>query len=237
MSADDLPPPPLDEDVLRAIAGARSLGGPDDDVRQRMRARLVSAMVAPPGGGNDSGGAPGGSGAGAAAGAGIKVSPWVVAAALVVGVGIGWVARRPAPEALVTPAPAASEMPIELPSAVPAPSSPLAAVRPEDLPTVPSAAASSRAAPPDLAAERALLDVARTALGRGAGGNALVACEDHARRYPRGSLAEEREAIAVQALVLDHRSEDAKERAERFRRTYPRSIFLPAVLAAAGVDP
>jgi hypothetical protein len=241
MSADDFPPPPLDEDARDAVAGARSLGGPEADVRRRMRARLVSAMVALPGGGGTEGGGgtdggapPGAAGAGAAGGAGIKVSLWVVAMALVVGAGIGWVARRP-PEAVVTAAPVASHTPTALPSAESVASAPAATVRPQDLPTVPNAVTSRP--PPDLAAERALLDVARTALGRGAGGNALAACDDHARKYPRGSLAEEREAIAVQALVLEGRNEDARARAERFRRTHPRSIFLPAVLAAAGVDP
>jgi outer membrane protein assembly factor BamD (BamD/ComL family) len=108
----------------------------------------------------------------------------------------------------------------------------------KDLPSVPVATAS--AVGPrvdDLAAERAALDVARTALGRGDGANALAACDDHSRKYPRGALAEEREAIAVQALVLEHRGDDARARAERFRKTHPRSILLPAVLAAAGIDP
>jgi hypothetical protein len=89
----------------------------------------------------------------------------------------------------------------------------------------------------DLEAERALLDVARTALGRGDGAHSLGACDEHARRFPRGALGEEREAIAVQALVLEHREGEAKARAERFRKTHPRSILLPAVLAAAGVGP
>ncbi|MDB4936956.1 MAG: hypothetical protein JWP87_3928, partial [Labilithrix sp.] len=83
----------------------------------------------------------------------------------------------------------------------------------------------------------AALDVARTALGRGDGPNALAACDDHARRFPRGALGEEREAIAVQALVLEQRTTDARARAERFRKRHPRSILLPAVLAAAGLDP
>jgi hypothetical protein len=83
-----------------------------------------------------------------------------------------------------------------------------------------------------LAAERKLLEVARTALGRGNGVDALTAADAHASKFPHGSLAEEREAIAVEALAECKRFDDAKQRGERFRRSYPQSILLPAVQAA-----
>jgi hypothetical protein len=167
----------------------------------------------------------------------------VVAAAFVVGGVAGvMVPRTPVERVLVVPGPAASPS-IASPSVASVATVPVLPALPtidmKDLPSVPSVAVDAGGARngADLAAERALLDIARTALGRGDGANALAACDDHARKFPRGALGEEREAIAVQALVLEHRGEDARTRAERFRKTHPRSILLPAVLAAAGIEP
>lgn len=251
MSSDDLPE--LEHDALAALRDAKTLVDPGDEVRARMRARLLAALPPPPGGGDGDGG-DGGDGAGEPARAPAPLAPsglpkvplWTVAAALAVGAAAGLLYPRAPVERVVTVhgpplvvAPASSPSSPSLPP--PAPSLP--SVDPKDLPSVASAvaSASSAASAPrngnELAAERALLDVARTALGRGDGANALLACDDHARKFPRGALSEEREAIAVQALVLDHRSDDARIRAERFRKTHPRSILLPAVLAAAGVEP
>jgi hypothetical protein len=86
----------------------------------------------------------------------------------------------------------------------------------------------------DLAAERALLEVARTALARGAHPDALASLNRHASQFPHGQLAEEREALAVQALVAAGRTDEAHRRAERFRQRYPNSMMEPAVEAALG---
>ncbi len=90
--------------------------------------------------------------------------------------------------------------------------------------SVPAPSASS-----SLSAERALLDNARTALAHGDSARAVALTDEHARQFARPSLAEEREAIAVQALVLQGRYVDARARAARFRAAYPNSLFLPAV--------
>ncbi len=82
-----------------------------------------------------------------------------------------------------------------------------------------------------------MLDVARTALGRGDGGNALRATEEHARKFPRGVLGEEREAMAIQALRLLHRDEEAQARLDRFRGRFPTSLIRPALEADAGGAP
>jgi hypothetical protein len=81
----------------------------------------------------------------------------------------------------------------------------------------------------DLAAERALLEVARTALARGDSASALAALDQHAGRFPRGRLIEERESLAVQALAASGRRDEAQRRAEQFRRRSPDSMLLPAV--------
>ncbi|HLK41360.1 MAG TPA: hypothetical protein VKU41_31635 [Polyangiaceae bacterium] len=96
-------------------------------------------------------------------------------------------------------------------------------VGPPPAPT-PSAASS-------LAAERAILDRARASLASNDGKRALALTEDHARRYPLGLLGEEREAIAIQALVLEGRYDEARARAARFEARSPNSLFHPAVEA------
>ena len=71
-----------------------------------------------------------------------------------------------------------------------------------------------------VADERTLLDEARVAVEREDGAAALVTTEEHARRYPRGILVQEREAIAVRALVLLGRIDEARARVDRFRQAF-----------------
>jgi hypothetical protein len=80
-----------------------------------------------------------------------------------------------------------------------------------------------------LAAERAVLEIARNAVGRGEGAVALRALERHAAEFPRGRLAEEREALAVQALELAGRRSEARARAEQFRSRFPKSLLRAAI--------
>ena len=89
----------------------------------------------------------------------------------------------------------------------------------------------------DLASERAILEVARTSLSRGKSAMALEALGDHERQFPHGQLVEEREALAIQALAQSGRGPQARDRAARFRRTFPESILLPAVDAALATIP
>jgi hypothetical protein len=55
---------------------------------------------------------------------------------------------------------------------------------------------------------------------------ALSLCEEHQRDYPRGGLTQERELIAVAALLRLGRTASAQSRAARFRAAYPRSPYL-----------
>lgn len=84
-----------------------------------------------------------------------------------------------------------------------------------------------------LAAERALLDVARRSLASGDPNAALAASDRHAKEYPGGALVEEREAIAIKSLVALGRSDEAKARAGAFERRFPSSLLLRAVRSAA----
>lgn len=234
-------PPELEPDVLDAVRDARRILEPPTDVRARMRSRLLASLPPrPDGDGGDDGGTPGEKPPAAPPSPMPKVPLWTVAAALAVGLSGGLLYPR-APEVRVVTVVAQPSAPMAVASTVPAaPSSTLPSIALSDLPSAAPAVAAPSAsfATPGAAleAERAMLDVARTALGRGDGPHALGACDDHARKFPRGVLAEEREAIAVQALLLAQRSDDARARAERFQKSYPRSIFLPAVLAAVGFE-
>ncbi len=96
-------------------------------------------------------------------------------------------------------------------------------------PVTPHASSSSEGASGgsdvDLAGERALIDRARAALGRGQSDDALTALEAHAKKYPHGRLVEEREALSVDALARAGRLDAARARASRFRAMYPNSVF------------
>ena len=119
--------------------------------------------------------------------------------------------------------PSGQATPLEAPNKAtdihPAPSTSAAVVAP----------ASSSSSSSSLAAERDLIDTARAALSRGRADDALAAVQLHATRYPNGSLAEEREFLAIQALSMAGRKDAANERAARFHRRYPKSIFGSSV--------
>jgi hypothetical protein len=109
---------------------------------------------------------------------------------------------------------------------------------PESLPMVsPPTSRTAPSSPPEsrdqsLRAERELLDVARTAVARGDGQGALSVLRQHANRFPKGRLAEEREALRIQALLLDGRGDEAKARASEFKQEHPDSLMLPGIAPA-----
>ena len=180
-----------------------------------------------------------------------RVPAWSLLVSFVAGGALAVVSTRPAPDRLSTPpslvaaplptattavsAPAASAAPVE--TAPPPTASVSAAAREPSPPRPPSSASARAGSDGGLEAERALLDVARTALGRGDGSNALRAADEHARRFPRGILAEEREAMSIQALRLLPRDDEAGARLDRFRGRFPTSLIRPALEAADGGSP
>jgi hypothetical protein len=88
-----------------------------------------------------------------------------------------------------------------------------------------------------LAAERALLDVARVSLSQGDAPHALEAIARHEKQFPAGLLVEEREALAIRALAVEGRNAEARARAVRFEQRYPESLALPSVRAAVQANP
>jgi hypothetical protein len=135
---------------------------------------------------------------------------------------------------------ATARLPESLPSLPAASASaPLAASAPpsETPPATPPGNPSASTARPassvgDLTRERELLDAARAALDRGRPNDAVAAAREHAQKWPRGYLAEEREVVLIQGLVAAGNQQEAEHRAAQFHRTFPKSILGPAVDAA-----
>jgi hypothetical protein len=118
-----------------------------------------------------------------------------------------------------------------IPSADPAaPPPPIASVR-----TAPQDTAQPVGRDVDLAAERAVLEEARTAVAGGQSAAAFAALQRHARTFPRGRLVEEREGLWIQTLIASGRQAEARDRVARFRKSFPRSMLLPGFDAA--LDP
>lgn len=84
------------------------------------------------------------------------------------------------------------------------------------------------------AAEIALLQRAESAYTRRDFSGTLTLIAEHARRFPKGHLAEEREALRVQSLVGAERSDEAHRAAAAFAARFPRSVLLPRV--SRGLD-
>lgn len=127
-------------------------------------------------------------------------------------------ARAPAP-APSAEQPARSSLPAALPSTEPEVPAPSASAPPAE---------SSRAAPVASSApsEAELLEQARAALKTNPS-RALQRVNEHARRFPRGVLVQEREVLAIQALRQLGRDAEAERRAEAFARAFPGSAFRP----------
>lgn len=94
-------------------------------------------------------------------------------------------------------------------------------VEPSAKPTTAPSVAKSAA--PNPADEVKMLERAQDALRSGRHAEALSLCNEHATRYPNGMLAQEREVIAVEALVKTGRTAEAKARAEKFKARFPGS--------------
>jgi len=136
-------------------------------------------------------------------------------------------AMRSAPLVVREPRPSAPE-PVRAAEAITRPEEPLA-----------PRSRTSRPAPveDELEAERIMLQRARADLAQGDGRAALEMIARHAREFERGTLAEEREALAVKALISIGSHQAARARGAEFRRRHPRSIYLPAVEQALETIP
>ena len=87
---------------------------------------------------------------------------------------------------------------------------------------------------PPVPSETALLDRGHQALRSQNAAAALAAAEEHARAYPRGTFAQEREVIAIEALVALGRRPEAAKRAARFRAAFPGSAHQARIDSLVG---
>jgi hypothetical protein len=82
------------------------------------------------------------------------------------------------------------------------------------------------------AAELGLLQRAHAAYTRGELPIALALIAEHARRFPEGRLAEQREALRVRSLAGAGRTDEAHRAAAAFARRFPRSVLAPRIAEA-----
>jgi outer membrane protein assembly factor BamD (BamD/ComL family) len=83
-----------------------------------------------------------------------------------------------------------------------------------------------------LAKERTLLDQARRHMAAGEPAVALEVTNRHEREFPQGKLVEEREAMAIRALLALGNVEAARARGELFKARFPGSLLAPALTPA-----
>ena len=106
----------------------------------------------------------------------------------------------------------------------------LAPVAPRD---TPAPTASKPARPPvdrdSYAAEIRLLRRAQSAYAGSDYSSSLAVLAEHVRRFPKGGLAEEREALRVRSLAALGRTVQARRAAASFAERFPRSALLPRV--------
>lgn len=81
------------------------------------------------------------------------------------------------------------------------------------------------------AAELKLLNRSQAAFVKGNLSGALALLAEHARRFPRGRLAEEREALRIRSLAGLGQTSAARGAATAFANRFPHSAMLPRVRA------
>jgi hypothetical protein len=228
--------------LRRALRAEQSLGASTpsaeeaarlERIGERIAARIQGAAELParePSSPSPSAGA----GAGAAA-IGKGPTALLIAAALsgLVAIGVATRAER-APAPTHHRSQAASVVDVEPASAPSVEAAEPKTLSPADLPDVPGARPKAKAKTTSLEGdELALVAKAHDAL-RDDPAAALALCREHERRHPTGSFAQEREALAIEALVYLHRTEEARRRFETFERQNPSSshrVHLESLLS------
>ena len=83
-------------------------------------------------------------------------------------------------------------------------------------------------------AELDLVQRAHAAFTRREFSAALALVAEHAHRFPKGHLAEQREALRVRSLIGAGRTDEARRAAAAFATRFPRSVLLPTVTEGSG---
>jgi hypothetical protein len=136
---------------------------------------------------------------------------------------------RPAPAPAVVENSVVENSVVEAPAPTPAPE-PRAAVSPR--PSRASLPHAQAAAPSTVKEELELLRAAEERFHAGAPAQALALLDDHARRFPRGVLSEERRASRILALCQLGQVAVATSEADSFVAEHPASPFVERVRRA-----
>jgi hypothetical protein len=247
---------PLDPDMLAALRKERGAPAPGD-ARARVAGRLAAILPgvasltaahdAPPSAAPTTTG--GSAGATSVAHLGVAGTRGLLALTFVLGgaagAGLHATLASPPPPRIVYVDRAAPVPVPEQPTPTSTPTStPTATLSPTSTPTpMPTLTAMPTSTPiayspaAQLDAERALLDDARHALTHGDAARAVEDLRSHERTYSKPLLGEEHDALTVEALVRARRYDEARARADAFRRKTPGSLFMSAVDAAIASIP
>ncbi|WP_437319819.1 hypothetical protein [Sorangium sp. So ce385] len=200
------------------------------------------------------------------AGAGATVPMWIKGIFLAVGLGAGGAGLYAALDdgrSAAAPVAPLTDLPLEqlfssarggLPAAAPPAPEPAPAPAAEPAPEPAPAPVARREAPrntrpaapapdaiaaednDDLVRESNLVDKSRAALAQDPAA-ALAALAQHEADFPKGRLAEEREFIAIRALMRLGRADEARARAAVFMARYPSSSFAEPVRRIVSAAP
>jgi hypothetical protein len=219
--------PDVDQELERLFSAARAGTVPEAGAKARIRAALEPRIA---------------SGGTALA---FKRPAWLGLGAAVIGLCAGalWLTSTPraseppsrssvpAPRAVtpeapaVIPAPVLEAAPSASPDVVPAP-------KPRATPSLPAIKPAPSVMPEDSGEELTLVRAMQQALRSGNAGQALALADQHAQRFPRGTLAEEREGVrAVARCRLGAPSERATI-LEAFSRRFGSSPYAARVKQA-----
>jgi hypothetical protein len=237
------------------LDAARGGDEPTHADRERVRAALATRLTVAAGAGAGIGVATAAkSSAAASIPSGLATKALVVAALLGVMGTIGAIganrmragARTPAPQAPIATVPA-TPAPIDLPApamdllhaATPlapavTPSEERAGTAHPSAPSVPVAAPTPASPTSDVAAEVRLIGEAQKAIRSGDAERALILLDEHAHRFPKGALGEERDAARIAALCALGRALEAREATARFLRAAPLSPHAGPLRASCG---
>jgi hypothetical protein len=199
-------------------------------------------------------GPPSDGGGGGAAAPAVPIGPLVSAAAAIVALGGWWWlhtgsaddsisrASKPAPaasapaKAAANPAPGLPGAPHSAPPGAPSPAAADAGAARAPERAAPRSRPSRPARPHDALAELELLEQAHRALASEPA-RALAATDTHAQRFANSQYAQERELIAIEALLRLGRLDDARVRGERFLALHPRSSHARKVRSLIAARP
>jgi hypothetical protein len=84
--------------------------------------------------------------------------------------------------------------------------------------------------------ERELVSFAQKAIAGASYTRALDLLDEHARQFPHGAMAEDRDALRVVALCRAKRFEDAERRRAQFFRRWPKSLHASRVRGACDTE-